>query len=196
MQTLNRSAYQFDLVENVDELKQLYGIDESAYDDSSISFEAFFRWWNAYDLGLKVVKVESGIVAALGLWGMSEESTRLFLSGRLREDELTPLETQSVAIRPTQYWYCSGLVSLQKKTLDSPLRLILRGGIAAWVSTCHVRYPAQIYALGYSEDGIEMLTRFKFEAIRSADEMPDGCPLYWRSVNSKNEAIALFGGKK
>ncbi len=196
MQTLNRLAYSFDLVDDLTVLRQLYGIDETAYDESSISFEAFSRWWNAYDLGLKIVKMENRITAALGLWGMSEGTTREFLSGQIREEQLDPMPAERLEVLPTPFWYCSGLVSLQQKTLDSPLRMILRSGLAAWVAACHVRYPANVFALGYSADGIALLNRFGFEVIRSSDEMPDGCPLYWRKIESVDEVRDLFGRKK
>jgi hypothetical protein len=192
MALLTPTPYQLDLVEDEPTLRQLYGIDEAAYDENSITFASFLRWWKSYDLGLKVVKLENRIIAALGLWGLDEDTTRRFLAGQILENDISPLPSSSLEVSPTSFWYCSGLVSMHQKAIDSPLRLLLRSGLAAWVGACHVRYPGHIYALGYSQDGIGILERLGFEVIREAGEMPDGCPLYWRQIKSVDEVRSLL----
>jgi hypothetical protein len=51
--------------------------------------------------------------------------------------------------------------------LNSPLRLLLGAGISSIIKSRKIRFPANIYALGYSPEGIRLLEKTGFEQIRS-----------------------------
>lgn len=189
------NPYRLDLISNLTQLSELQKIDIEAYDDAAFEMDVFSQWWKRYDLGVKAVWNDSSIVAAIGLWALGEEQTRRFIGGQIREADLRPVVATELETAPVQFWYCSGIVSTQRKTLDSPLRKLLRCGIGAWTASGHIKYPMWLYALGYSDDGISMLERFGFEVVQPAAEMPDHCPLYGRRFYSAAEVRKVVYGK-
>lgn len=176
-------AYALDLVDSKERLQQLHALDSAAYEQAAISFETFEQWWKTYDLGLRIALGEDDrIVGAIGAWGLNAESARLLIAGGLRERDLQPLTHEQLSENKSAYWYVSGVLidrALRNRT-GSPLRLLLSAGVGSILRSGKVRYPANVYALGYSPEGIALLEKLGFEKIRAADEMIDECPLYWK----------------
>lgn len=183
--------YHLDLITTEEQLTALWLIDKAAYGDCSISFESFRRWWDIYDIGLRAVYQGEQIKAALGLWGLSEVQTRQFIGGELAEAALTPLSDDELA-NGSQFWYCSGVVSLSRARLDSPLRRLLVCSASSWLMSGHVQFPLWLYALGYSEEGLAMLRHLKFEQVQSAESMADGVPLYGLRLESADRVRGLL----
>lgn len=179
-------------VEDIQQLSELWQLDANAYGDGNIEFETLNRWWQTYDSGLPIVSYRGEIIAAFGLWGISEKQTRLFLDGKLKEQELNPLPFGE----KTPYWYWSGIVIRPdfRTSLLSPLRLLLRCGVSSWLGTGNVSYKpkAYVYALGMSDQGISLLEGFDFEEIRSSDDMPDQFPLFVREFQDYAEGQTIL----
>jgi len=181
-------AYALDLVDSTDRLQQLHELDTIAYQEVGIDFLTFQQWWQTYDLGLRIALDGDRIVGAIGCWALDERTTRSFIGGALSEGKLLPMTHQQLCDeRGSEFWYVSGVLieAALRNCLNSPLRLLLSAGISGILSSGKVRYPANVYALGYSPEGIALLKRLGFEQIRSADEMIDSCPLYWKRLEGK-----------
>jgi hypothetical protein len=184
------------LVRDRQQLLELWSIDNDAYEDNTISFEAFLQWWENYHIGLKIILSDDKIVGASGLWALDQKIAEGFSSGQIKEMDLSPLTASVLEIEPSRFWYCSGIVTQQRKTLTSPLRLLLHHTLETWLATHHIAYPVSIYSLGYSDDGQAMLDKLGFRLLRAADDMPDRCPLYWRVVKDAEDARAMFFKKR
>jgi hypothetical protein len=124
-----------------------------------------------------------GLSGAIGCWALDERTTRLFIEGTLPERSLSPLTHEQLELG-SEFWYVSGVLvdSALRNCLNSPLALLLGAGISSIIKSRKIRFPANIYALGYSPEGIRLLEKTGFEQIRSADEMIDRCPLYWKRL--------------
>lgn len=182
-----------DLVGTEAKLKQLWKIDNTQYPDANISFDAFSAWWRRYDLGLRVAVSKDGVITGgVGIWALAEADIRGLISGRLAENSLLPLTADELEQQPSQFWYFSGIFASPLKSLNSPLRALLKTGVGSWCNSHHVRYPLYTYALGFSLDGIELLNRFGFEQIKSAAETADNMPLYVRTFASPAELRGLL----
>lgn len=179
-------AYTLDLISDREQLRELWQLDQSEYCDSNIDFESFSEWWGRYDLGLKVVTSGVDIVGAVGCWGLSERQCRQFIGGQITESQLQPLRVSELEQSPSRFWYVSGIISAPKlrRTLGGPLRRLLTAGMGSCAMSPHVRFPCDVYAMGYSSEGVAMLERFGFEVIKSSSELPDSLPLYWHSFES------------
>lgn len=176
-----RSRYHLSLVEDAERLRNLWQIDCQMYPDANIGLEQFSQWWERYNPGIKLVTdADNQITAAMGLWALSEGQTRAFIAGSIAEADLVPLHLEELQQSPSRFWYCSGLFTTSRNRLDSPLRKLLRAGLASWFNSSHLAYPVYCFALGFSSGGRAILDRFGFELVKPAEEMLDGQPLYSR----------------
>jgi hypothetical protein len=184
------------IVSTEERLQELWQIDENAYQENSLDFERFRAWWEQYALGLKIITNSTDrIVGASGVWALNEAQTRYFISGQVKEHELQPLSHEQLDDAPSNFWYCSGIVTIpEMRGTAFPFRKLIRATISTWLATGHVSFPVNVYALGYSPEGITLLKKLGFEEIKASEEMPDRCPLYWRLIKSPSEATQfLFG---
>jgi len=190
--TLSKSSFSLGFIENKRQLEQLWQLDAEAYGDSNLEFDRFERWWQAYDRGITAVFYEQEIVAAFGLWGLSEKQTRSFVGGNCLEKDLQPLTCRY----PTPFWYWSGIVTKPefRQQLFSPLRLLLGCGVSSWLMSGSLKYCPNlyVYALGMSKEGIGLLDGFQFEKIRESKEMLDDFPLYVEEVNNYDQARSVL----
>jgi hypothetical protein len=157
--------------------------------------EEFYRWWDSYELGLKVLVQGERIVGAFGLWPLSEEVARAFKDGRIVEHDLTPLTTTAPDSLPSSHWYASGIVLarvLRKLHTLNPLITLLAVGLNIWMESGHVKYPAEITAMGYSEEGRRMIERFGFIKLRDMCSDHDRFPLYCLRVRTRSDLIGVL----
>lgn len=197
MPTLAPPRYTLDLVESEAQLRELHQMDAIAYESTSLDFEVFKRWWLTYDLGLRVVLQDERIVGAIGVWAFDVPTIRRFISGQIKESEMLPLDHDRLNQEGSKFWYVSGILiepELRLK-LNSPLKLLLDGGIGGIFNSGKVRYEAQVYALGYTPEGMGLLSKLDFQPIKEADEMADGCVLYWKSLRCKEDLWSDRSGR-
>lgn len=177
-----------DLVSNETTLRRLWALDGEEYADGNIPFESLARWWQRYDLGLRIVTNDSlEITGAVGIWSMNEAQTRALIAGTLHESDILPTRCSALDAQPSQFWYISGIFTRNTGGLNATLRRLLRAGVGSWTNCPHVTYPLYCYALGYSEQGIRLLKRFGFEQIKSPEETADRMPLYVREFKTLSE---------
>lgn len=192
---LSTANFALGYVENRHQLEALWRLDSEAYGDSNLEFDRFLQWWESYDRGLPVVSYEGEIVAAFGLWGIDRDQARKFVGGQIRESELCPLQCKT----STPFWYWSGIVVRKdfRQQLFSPLRRLLRCGVGSWLGSGHVAYKpkAYIYALGMSDEGVNLLQRFDFEQIKEPYETADHFPLFVREFRDYAEGREILKAK-
>jgi len=184
-----RSRYRLDLVTSTERLRALYALDLEAYGRTAIDWERFLQWHSTYDMGLRVVLEQDRIVGAIGVWGLSEQQTRGLIGGQLREQDLIPLTHEQLGNGGSPFWYVSGVVvdAELRRSLATPLKLLLRAGVGQIFNSGKPRYPANVYALAYSDEGRSLLDGLRFQEIKPASELPDECPLYWRQFKDRSD---------
>lgn len=174
----------------LEELRQLHEIDADAYQECSISFECFRRWWEQYPSGNTVVFSGTQIVASIGLWAIPQTQAEAFMDGKLREIDLNPVSEAACESSPQSYWYASGIIlrkQLRGTIKTNPIKLLLEAAIGGWFDSGRVAYPLRLLALGEYVEGQNILTRFNFMKIRDRASLPDGCDLYCLQVNSEDD---------
>lgn len=185
--------YAIDLVDSEERLQDLYRLDCQEYGESNVDYPTFQDWWAKYDLGIRVAMLENEIAGAIGVWALDRDSIRRFIAGQIRESELQPLPHETLEAIGSEFWYISGLVIQPqfRGQLNSPLRLLLNGGVGQILNGGKIKYPAHVYALGSSPYGIALLSKLGFEQIKTADEMPDRAGLWWKQLTDRSEGRLL-----
>ena len=174
-------------VEDLDRLRELFAIDQAAYNECSLEFATFRHWWERYDLGSRVLLSDNEIVAGLGIYPLATEQAIAFEQGRICEGDLLPVPIAECEAQPVHDWYISGIVVVNSlRGAGSPLRRLLRLGLSSWIDSGHVAYPLNLQAIAYSEAGRRLLELLGFAKIRVATELPDHCDLYKLRLESSH----------
>jgi hypothetical protein len=194
-------------VTKLSKLRELWAIDDEAYQDCSLPFPRFQSWWQRYPLGNTVISTDDQIVASIGIWPLDKDQFEAFTEGKIPEADLNPVPLSRCEGTAQPLWYISGIVIRNEYRLQigaepgrNPLTRLLRAGIRRWLESGHVAYPLQVAALAEYVKGEELLTLFGFKAVKEGAEMPDGCHLYALTIASEEEAQvltrSLLGGYK
>ncbi len=180
--------YQIDYPRTAQLLDELYSVDCEAYGEFAVDRLILERWVKKCPQSITIMTVENRIAGAFGLLAVSEEQIRQFIAGNLLEENFSPLPER---IKDHRFWYWSGVVlrpefQWQARSL---LRPLLARGLDSWLSSGRIGHPdTYLYATGCTEQGINLLDKFRFERIKEADEMLDGAPLYFRKISPDIEA--------
>ena len=199
MLTLNPIApypstiFKFDYPNTPNLLDRLYELDCEAYGPHAVDRSILERWVDICPESITLILADGEIAGAFGLLAISEEQTRQFIAGKLKESEF---ECLPGTIENHRFWYWSGIVLANKYRLSrsSPLRKLLSWGIDCWLTSDRLAQKAFVYSSPCSQDGQNLLDRFKFEQIKSAAEMADGIPLYVRQIINPQEMRSELGG--
>lgn len=184
------SAHSFGHVNNIARLQELWTIDSQVYEDCSIEFQVFKGWWEQYPQGSLNLYEDGRILASIGIWPLDFEQYKLFTNGEIRESQLRPVPESECDRTPQAYWYFSGIVLLQERRLSriNPLKTLLPTALGGWSIRSHVAYPSHWCALGYSQQGKNMLHRFGFRLFNDSTT-PDGCPIYVDVVGARKDVV-------
>lgn len=183
-------------LKKIDHLRRLWSIDADAYQECSISFECFRRWWQRYPLGNTVIMTETDeIVASIGIWAIAPEQFSAFTTGQIREQQLLPVPLSHCQKQPQTNWYVSGVVlaeAYRGRIKRNPLLQLLSAALGDWIGSDHVAFPLQVVALGEYEEGDNLLQRFGFSKVADREQMPDGCHLYSLEIQSEEHAESIL----
>jgi len=182
-------------IQTLDELRQLHTIDADAYQDCSISFESFQRWWTRYPSGNTVVFLGNEIIASIGLWPISPQQSDAFIEGEIQESDFEPMPQEECEDNPQHNWYASGIVlkkHLRGNLKNNPIKMLLERAIGEWFDSRRVAYPLRVLALAEYIEGENLLNRFNFMKIRDKANLPDGCDIYEVQVRSEDEVKNLL----
>ena len=184
------------VLRKIEHLRRLWSIDADAYQECSISFGCFRRWWQRYPLGNTVIMTEKDeIVASIGIWAIAPDQFSAFTAGQIREQELLPVTLSQCQKRPQNSWYVSGVVlakDYRGRIKRNPLLQLLRAALGDWIGSDHVAFPLQVVALGEYEEGDNLLQRFGFSKVADRDQMPDSCHLYSLVLESEEHAESIL----
>jgi hypothetical protein len=162
-------------------LDQLYELDCEAYGKHAVDRSILERWVNECPASITLIMDGETIAGAFGLLAVSEGQIRKFIAGELKEADFECLPDD---IENHRFWYWSGIVLAKKYRLcrSSPLRKLLSWGVDCWLTSDRLAEKACVYATGCTTEGENLLGRFKFEQIKSGEEMKDGVPLFVREI--------------
>ena len=186
-------AFKFDYPNTADLLDRLYALDCEAYGSHAVDRSILERWVKVCPESITLILADGEIAGAFGLLAISEEQTRQFIAGKLKESEF---ECLPGTIENHRFWYWSGIVLANKYRLSrsSPLRKLLSWGIDCWLTSDRLAQDAYVYSSPCSQDGQNLLNRFKFEQIKSAAAMADGIPLYVKQIINPQEMRSELRG--
>lgn len=194
--------YSIQNVSSLEQLKKLWKLDMQAYQDCTIPFSIFKKWWSAYPFGSVIYLENNEILASIGLYPIEQTMAEAFIAGKIPEAELVPVRLKECQRHPQQYWYASGillndrlLAASNRMLRDHPVKPLLQNGLELWLNSGHVAYPAKLFALGLTQEGINMLRRFGFAESKPAAEMPDHCALYEFGLSSRHQASQGLRGR-
>ena len=175
------TTFKFDYPNTPDLLDRLYALDCEAYGPHAVDRSILERWVNTCPESITLILADGEIAGAFGLLAISEEQIRQFIAGNLKEAEFNCLPG---TIENHRFWYWSGIVLANKYRLSrsSPLRKLLSWGIDCWLTSDRLAQNAYVFSSPCSQEGQNLLNRFKFNQIKSAEEMADGIPLYVRQI--------------
>jgi hypothetical protein len=198
MLTIERPQYQLDYPRSPRLLDKLYELDCQAYGRHAVKREVLERWVSQNPMAITILMDGQDIAGAFGFLPLSERQCRLFIGGQIGEADLDCLPEDSIGCK---FWYWSGLVVAPqyRKVASSPLKRLLMLGIDEWLAAQRRDHQlTHVYSAGCSNDGEQLLERFKFEKIIEAEHMADDAPLYYRSVRDtvagRNDLLGFFRG--
>jgi hypothetical protein len=193
---LSHSEPRFSLetAENLDRLHQLWLIDQAAYGELSLTFEAFQQWWLRYSAGsLLLIDNFDMIAGSLGIYPLSESDYSDLTSGVKPESQISPMLYDECDLFGSQRWYASGIV-LDSAFRGSPfvLKQLLKTGLSAWLDSGHVRFPVKICSIAEYEVGAKTLRFLGFEKIADGCNCPDGFDIYQLELNTAQAGFNLL----
>ncbi|MBC7515520.1 MAG: hypothetical protein H7237_03655 [Alkalinema sp. FL-bin-369] len=190
---MDQPRFSFDYPHSPALLDQLYQLDCEAYGAHAVDRSILERWVKVCPESITLILADGEIAGAFGLLATSEEQTRKFIAGNLRESEF---ECLPGTIENHRFWYWSGVVLAKKYRLSrsSPLRKLLSWGIDCWLASDRLAKEAYVYSSPCTQEGQNLLDRFDFERIKSAEEMADSIPLYVRHIKNPHQTRGELRG--
>jgi hypothetical protein len=175
------SIFHFDYPHTPKLLDQLYRLDCEAYGVHAVDRSILERWVAVCPEAITLILCDGEIAGAFGLLPVSERQIREFIAGTLREADFICLPDTE---KNHRFWYWSGIVLAKKyrRSKSSPLRRLLSWGIDCWLKSDRIANNSYVLATACTSDGENLLKRFQFEQIRSAEEMIDEVPLFSRQI--------------
>lgn len=194
IELLESPMLSFQPVESIAQLRELFAIDADAYGDCSLEFETFRDWWERYGWGSRVLLADDQrIIASVGIYPLQPQQADDFERGAIPESALRPVQWIDDRFDPVSNWYVSGIVVAEDlRGWASPLGKLLRFGIASWLDSRHIAYPASVLSLGQSDLGKRCLEMLGFEKLQDAAQMPDRCDLYKLVLSDRSRTHAQF----
>jgi hypothetical protein len=171
------------------ELEDLWEIDNAAYGEASITYEKFHDWWFSYPSGLHALFFRTPVMGAIGIWPLSAHSAGLLTTGRLKESQLNGRAMRTFINSSTQFWYISGIVLRSELIGGRAIKILLSHGVGSWLASAHIRFPCELFALAYSEQGQSLLEGFDFFKLQNAKAMPDKVPLFALQVSDRDQLL-------
>jgi len=177
----NGPGFEVRNLNSVEELRELWKIDDENYGESSISFELFRSWWRAYPCGLYAIFDSQKIVGGLGLWPLKKKTFDEFVEGRRKESEITDRGICRVISHAVKdRWYFSGIVLTKRLRRSQAVATLLETSLSNWIAQLGPTPCVNLAALAYTSEGENMLRRFGFSCYRERTQTLDRLPIYAR----------------
>lgn len=170
------------------DFKKLDKIYQDSFGESSVPTNVLRDWWRTAPSGLIGLSRGTEVVGGISVWPITESTYARFLSGKLRERELTPKDL-SPAIESSLF-YASEIAIRddERKQIDSLVTLIT-GSIDLLIS--NHGFPIKILALGYSKEGENLMKKLGFHKLLEASEVSDQQPLFELLAHDKQQLLDL-----
>lgn len=159
------SAPEVKYVYNETELREVARLDELIYGSESIDYEGLCAWWRTYKRGVYVLWKDTRTIGAIGIWPIKKRTYDRLIKGSIDE---TDLKAQDIcgraSVRAHPYWYFADIV-LQQEYRNKPERLallLMEEAIRNWLREGNLPSQIHVCALGFKEEGISLLQKFKF----------------------------------
>ena len=177
------------------ELEDLWAIDKEAYGEASITYERFKDWWQSFPSGLHALFFRTRVMGAIGIWPLSTRCAGLLTTARLKESQLTGRTMHTFVNAPAHFWYISGIVLRPELIGGRAIKILLSHGIGSWLASAQIRFPCELLALAYSDQGQALLEGFNFFKLQNANAMPDNAALFALQVSDRGHLLSSLKAK-
>ncbi len=101
-------------------------------------------------------------MGAIGIWPLSARCAGLLTTAHLKESQLTGRTMHTFVSAPAHFWYISGIVLRPELIGGRAIKILLSHGIGSWLATAQFKFPCELLALAYSDQGQALLEGFNF----------------------------------
>ena len=169
------------------EFEALDGLYHQCFGSASIPTQVLQSWWHAYPNGLIGLLSNNEVIGGVSIWSLDNETYDLLKKGLIKERDTRPDNMKHISC---DKYYVSEIAIIDQERNVSNLSQLLQGVIE------HLRevnfYPKSILALGYSNEGVNLMKRLGFNTQLSAEKTPDKQPLFELIVESEEELQKLL----
>jgi len=142
-----------------------------------------------------VLKRDSELLGYISFWPLTKKSFHDFLSGKRLESQISWRCIELSNNAESTYWYIGSIALITKFRQTKAIRLLLREAVLQWLEDLSPATNIYMCALGYSEQGENLLSRFGFNKLVEASQSPHRLSVYTRMSSSaklRSELDVLF----
>lgn len=169
------------------EFYELDTIYQNCFGTSSVPTDVQKSWWQSQKSGIFALFKNSQIIGGVSFWNINHESYKLLTKGIINEKQILP---EHLSDLQSGYFYISEVVVSQEHRNKKYSLLLLRK-VITFLEEKIKKGGIQILALGYSNEGISLLSKLGFEEILSEHQTPDKQPLYLLRIKDYDEILKL-----
>lgn len=178
------NRYVVHLCTNQNDLRTVWNIDVTEYGDMNVDFTLLHEWWRKFQHGHHIIRNGEEIIGGFGLWPLSKNSYRKLQRGSITEAGINILHPNKAL--GNKFWYLSGIILKpeyrKKRAAWHLIHRVMTHWRVTWVANTYGKTIA-IGAIPISKDGLDMMTRFAFDLVHSAEQRNDHYPFYEKIVN-------------
>lgn len=166
------------------EVREVSELDASVYEGESISHEGLCAWWSAYPKGIYVLRIDSKIAGAVGIWPIKKTTYRRIIKGEIDEVEVKAKDiSRKVAGRTYSYWYFADIILRgEYRCKRKKWSVFLLGeAVRQWLSEGNLASELHLCAFGFEPQGISLLEKSNFQPVGDI-RSPENKPVYQRTV--------------
>lgn len=152
------------------------------FKDSSVPTDVLNTWWRKQQSGLISLRNKDKVVGGLSYWRLTKASFTRLSGGLLKERDLSP---DDLSVKNEGYFYISE-IAISESYLNKGYSFLLLQAVIFQIEKIFKSTNKQLslLALGYSNEGIALLTKMNFKQILDATQTLDKQPLYLLEINS------------
>lgn len=170
------------------DFEKLDKIYQDSFGESSVPTNVLRDWWKTAPSGLIALYRNADVVGGMSVWPITESTYRRFRTGTVRERDITPEDLSPMA--ESRHFYASEIaIRVDERKHIGSLVALFSGSIDLLISTR--TFPLQILALGYSNEGENLMKKLGFHKLLDASKVSDQQPLFELVAHDKKQLQSI-----
>lgn len=176
------------------ELREVWRIDVSNFDDHFVPTDMGVNWWEKYPTGVYVLRKNGDLLGYVSFWPLSQKTFKEFVSGKRLETEISARCIVPPADTATEtWWYIGSIALLARVRRTKAIKELVAKATMGWLSRLDPAGNIRVCALAYSQEGEKLLRRFGFCKFAEATESPHKLAVYVKESTVAGFLDALGG---